>query len=466
MFPTTDGGRSWKRKEFLVSEEYDVYFSNRNKGWLVDTYCGKLYRTLDGGETWSLHPTLGEGDFPYLIRFKDAQEGVIIGKHSLFKTSDGGDNWISMPIDFPHFPLEFDFAGDEGLWMVNFNEAVGTLDWVRHSDDGGVTWQSLHEGVLGDFLDVDFLNLERGWVLGNQWNSRLGENEGLILGTRNGGRKWYVRAILPDHLVSLDMVNEGVGWVVAGRYNGDLQRYEGAIYHTRDDWESWQRVELVDQLPFEVLALDSLHAWVCGAEGLLLGTADGGQKWRRGIIYSPDSSTIWLHHICFVDTSLGWATASQSTLSMLLQTRDGGLTWNVVWKSEEEGLSEIVFVDSLRGWAAERSVHHTTDGGHHWVQQHPPLPWENLIGLCFADSIHGWAMGQYGNMICTTSGGQTWLEQPRLVEGLTAMTFVDPAHGWVVGYGGKILYTAQSGLSGRVASGLCTPPRSEVATSF
>ncbi|HEX9971252.1 MAG TPA: YCF48-related protein, partial [bacterium] len=184
LFLTSDGGCTWTRKEFLIGPEYDLFFTNRNMGYLIEAYDGKLYRTLDGGETWALYHTFNEGYFPYLIRFKSDAEGVIIGKNTLFKTNDGGENWISLPINFNHHPLELDFAADNGLWMVNWNIYVDNCsDWVRHSTDGGLSWQSLYQGIYGDFIEVDFLNLEKGWVLGNDYNYQSEQNKGLILRT-------------------------------------------------------------------------------------------------------------------------------------------------------------------------------------------------------------------------------------------------------------------------------------------
>ncbi len=137
------------------TSEKDFYFFNDNLGWFM-TGSGTLYRTQDGGVTWS-DLVFPFGSSPSAMHFINPQIGYAVRNLSdrFWKTTDGGDTWEEL-----NFPLEADLTGvyfqDEMTGYVVGREKPFTEGIVLKTEDGGNTWTlfqkgiDLFWGILGD----------------------------------------------------------------------------------------------------------------------------------------------------------------------------------------------------------------------------------------------------------------------------------------------------------------------------
>ncbi|MFH2104069.1 MAG: glycoside hydrolase domain-containing protein [Chloroflexota bacterium] len=106
LFRTTDGGSTWTRGSAPIGEP--VYFVTRDIGWMAGGAAGdELYRSIDGGRTWqpqTVQPSPeGAGRLVnYLLpQFGDSNTGTLPvlvndgynAQLSLYATSDGGASW-------------------------------------------------------------------------------------------------------------------------------------------------------------------------------------------------------------------------------------------------------------------------------------------------------------------------------------------------------------------------------------
>jgi photosystem II stability/assembly factor-like uncharacterized protein len=98
FFHTEDGGDTWKNTSRVKLSDHDpdryAYdFIDKNQGWLV--IGNKLHRTLDGGESWKPLAMVGDGSSNVTgIDFVDARIGWIwTAEGTLFRTTDGGASW-------------------------------------------------------------------------------------------------------------------------------------------------------------------------------------------------------------------------------------------------------------------------------------------------------------------------------------------------------------------------------------
>jgi photosystem II stability/assembly factor-like uncharacterized protein len=154
----------------------------------------------------------------------------------------------------------------------------------------------------------------------------------------------------------------------------------------------------------------------------------------------------------------------------ILQTSNGGSSWEVRSSGTEAALYAIDMVDEKQGWIIGQDglVLHTTDGGKTWQAQESNATYKEpdggtkrayLFGLDAVDANTAYAVGDRSVMTKTTDGGKTWVSSKMKMELDTsggeslaaadpifyAVRFTDPQHGWVVGEFGKVVYTADGG---------------------
>jgi photosystem II stability/assembly factor-like uncharacterized protein len=186
---STDGGETWTRVLERGAYLRKVAFADADHGWAAswDHEAGTtLFRTTDGGATWTVQDPLTTMELPadlvalgadtawLALRFYDGQRG-----QQLLATRDGGATWARMP------PVE-DFALD-GISFADPSHgwAVGAGGAILATEDGGASWKVQKPGawVDGDpqneqYVAVDFVDPEHGWTVG------FG---GAVLATTTGG---------------------------------------------------------------------------------------------------------------------------------------------------------------------------------------------------------------------------------------------------------------------------------------
>ena len=98
---TTDGGMTWNAWVVLPGEnakEGAMHFFDENSG-VLRTLDGKLFRSTDGGQTWTGVPGQTEGKPEF--SFADGEVGWAIKYRKMTYTSDAGKRWLSSAIGFP-----------------------------------------------------------------------------------------------------------------------------------------------------------------------------------------------------------------------------------------------------------------------------------------------------------------------------------------------------------------------------
>lgn len=322
----------------------------------------------------------------------------------------------------------------------------GTIYFTRDVDVvdapiGGKPWQPLQSGVTSTLLDIDFVDSNHGWAVGQ---------DGAIISTSDGGDTWQTQdSGFEITIRSVDFTDTQTGWAV-----GHL----GLILHTTDGGQTWV------QVGHEVaLGLNLIHAsftspttgWIITERGgFTLGTTDGGSTWDRQDI---DSAQVRSDSFVLGHTHVWVALKSGGVLA----TSDSGRSWQTHKgvNQVEIGTSGIYFLDERRGWIAgwrgkqkgltsgvqfvkyltDGMVAYTTDGGQTWTRVDADTG-KFLWDVAFMDTQEGWAVGSSGQTMHTTDGGRTWTTEPPVTDStLRAITFSDPDTAWAVGENGTIL---------------------------
>ncbi|MCU0303741.1 MAG: YCF48-related protein [Thermoanaerobaculales bacterium] len=142
---TTDGGETWERVHWAPEDEaplFDVWFADELNGVAIGAY-GSRFRTFDGGATWEFEP-IGEDDW-HLQHIALADTGALYMAAEagmLYRSDDGGESWSELPS-----PYEGSFFGLlplEGDTLLAF----GLRGHLFRSEDGGTTWAEIDTGTV------------------------------------------------------------------------------------------------------------------------------------------------------------------------------------------------------------------------------------------------------------------------------------------------------------------------------
>jgi photosystem II stability/assembly factor-like uncharacterized protein len=186
---------------------------------------------------------------------------------------------------------------------------------------------------------IEFLSAQRGIAVGLHTN-RSNRTEGVALITSDGGKTWNTLQ-LPDRPVSLFCLDESACWLVGA--NG--------IYFSAEGGRDWKRISR-ERLITRVVFTTRERGFAVGARSKLLETADGGRTWKKmpvaETVKTSQERTVF-HVATFLTPKMGviagraeplrlidvpiWMDPDPQdsvefpTLSSIIQTRDGGETW-------------------------------------------------------------------------------------------------------------------------------------------
>lgn len=200
VLKTTDSGETWV--SFNIEEDpflSNVSIVNEN---LIFT-CGHngIYKTIDGGETWSKVSTL----WTEWIQFTNDEIGYTIDTGDLFKTYDGGETWeeINNIVATPQF--------------IDENTGFFYADGLYKTFNGGYNFERLGYGEGWDFSSMFVVNENTTWGILNVLLDEDGSSRGIVKvhlltdGTYNEDM-WY-DGDEETHMLSIHFANE-TGYIV------------------------------------------------------------------------------------------------------------------------------------------------------------------------------------------------------------------------------------------------------------
>jgi photosystem II stability/assembly factor-like uncharacterized protein len=287
----------------------DLHFIDAYRGWVVNGN-GEVWRTLDGGGTWTR--TALTGDYNRCVGFINQDTGWIgflyqVNGTALIRTDDGGFTWnpVTLPEPIP--------AGICGMQVIDSTTVVavgayyGTPRFIR-TDDGGANWTVLDMSVYcGALVDIHFFNDLEGIIVGSSTPGSTRRH--MILRTTDGGITWEVRRV--------------------GTRNRELC--------WKSSWPS-------DQYGF--VSIENLAGT---GPTYYLKSADGGLNWTE-VLATP--SFVDCQGIGFATRFLGWIGGWNTGTAI---TKDGGATWtggDFGWN-----VNRIRFLSPFLGYACGTDVY-------------------------------------------------------------------------------------------------------------
>lgn len=187
---------------------------------------------------------------------------------------------------------------------------------------------------------------------------------------------------------------------------------------------------------------DASTAWVCGSNGGILHTTDGGIDWS----FEQSGTLNSLAAIQFIDADSGWCVGDAGTI---LQTTNGGSAWvdrSIVTKEN--------FLNAWRFPSGPRFVVGTngllirsTNGGARWIATSLHTS-RSLRSIHFTDLNTGVAVGDSGYIVRTNNGGATWTAVASGTNRrLNSVRYLNPSVVFAAGLSGTILRSNDSGAT-------------------
>jgi len=259
------------------------------------------------------------------------------------------------------------------LWLLALCAAAGAaeprwqLQFFHDRDDSSFTLN-----------DLKFPSAARGVACG--FRSENGRTRPSVLVTGDGGRNWSFAATRETGL-SLFFLNESLGWMVT----------PGGVWQTEEAGRSWRKLASLKGA-LRVCFIDDKRGFAVGAPKAVWATSDGGRQWKRveiaGEPKTDPAHTVYTW-IAFANAREGmilgastppraatshlpdWMEPDRAqkrrqwpTLSLAIETRDGGATWRssatsmfgqitrVRLTADRRGLALVEFRDSFE-WPSE-----------------------------------------------------------------------------------------------------------------
>jgi len=312
----------------------DICFTDQTNGWATHNHY--IYRTTNGGANWTTNLFLAGTHFR-CIAFTTPQVGMAgnLGPGSydanttdtdvLYRSYDGGVTWSNVP--------GFAEAGMKGLCSLFVLDSKHIYGGGRErgpayfikSTDGGTNWTIVNlTNVMGGIMDVYFHDANNGWAVGMDTNSfYTPPYYGRIARTTDGGNSWtpvLTTPVVDSYFWKMSWPATNIGYVALQQNDSHTNII---FYKTTDGGAHWS----FNQIPERSFGLDTngshfylqglgfvspTEGWVGGASNLpsytnsFLHTVDGGVTWTS----AGFNNTFFINRIRFLTPNLGFASGA------------------------------------------------------------------------------------------------------------------------------------------------------------
>lgn len=276
----------------------DIYFTDSLHGWT----CGEngVYRTINGGEGWSLcNDTSGiQNEYLSSISFVDESNGWIAGYNGLFYTSNGGESWEK--------------KSNERLWTVDFLNMdsgwIGGWEYIANTNDGGDSWNIVGDPGDTDITDIQYVTDQNVFSVAAFYDLVNNTVTCYYAKSQDSGSSWQTGSFSGDDIWDICFLDSLNGWCVL----------DDRVKRTNDFGETWSTIPIGGK---------SIHfyspqiGWI-GANGKIFYTVNG-IDFEEYNLYQDYT----IRSIHFIDSIHGWAVGVSNTnnTSIILRTSNGGI---------------------------------------------------------------------------------------------------------------------------------------------
>lgn len=421
FYKSTDAGATWVSIADLPNFIYDMNFIDDNTGFIC-TNAGSVLKTTNGGINWITYAT-GNSNTLHSVEFLNANTGFTAGVDGIiYRSTNAGVNWSSIQT-FEQNLMDISVFGSNQLFIC------GQSGQTAYSTSGAGSWIITSQGQRAMIYDINFINPLTGWIAndqssllattngGSNWNTVavsgmvnitnvyfLNNSTGFITGlsggdgssiltigkTTNGGSTFQNTIFNEGTALSFQFVNTNDGFVLS------YEQPNYRIYKTSNTGINWSLVYSTTGVMNDVYFTTQLNGWMCGNNGVVMKTTNGGANWTSQSTGVTDS----LLSIFFQNGNLGWACG---TNGRIIATTNGGANWFNQPSGTSVKLNDVKFgsasIGAIAGANGTRLI--TSSGGAGWINNQETSQTE-LTQVSFVGANQVFIGGDLGYM-CTNS---------------------------------------------------------------
>jgi len=305
---------------------------------------------------------------------------------------------------------------------------------INAQDSGN--WEILNEGE--SYRDIDFIDENIGWISG----------KGIILKTEDGGDTWSSLFMDNNWIIEdIDFVNESIGWA-RGLYRDEIEGgYHSIVAKSVDGGQTW-----TTQLKRggKINAINDSVVYVTGGSSILK-TSDGGVTWTD---QKPNSTNFYIHSVWSFDINNLLVVCHTENPEyegiMILNTLDGGDTWEEKRVPEFDGIGDIQFINDSTGYfiayiheeeGTSQSLYKSIDTLNTWTLFYYPDSLNVEFFHAFNDTAiwaiidsHNGFIDLSRNINKSTDGGITWEKKQTMWWGIFNVFFTKSGVGFMTEY--------------------------------
>ncbi len=374
LYKTTNGGVLWKKVNVIAADfpKKDSYYASEltyntvNSNIMILTMLSsedrKILRSQDGGQTWTIPPSLNTG----VTDLKYIRSGVLYGltSNTLYKSNDNGNTWSSIPLPATKKGTAF-FEVNETNPQEIYVAPASEKDGVFKTMDEGKTWKKIFQDTSSELHPYPYS------ILLNQSNPNelyLGGYNTPIHYSNDAGKTW---------VLSQNGLKNFAVYTIATDPKDTKTIYAGTnagLWMTRNG-EHWESVKLFEKSQVNKIVIDQQHP-----ENIFIALDVTGQQLPSEIYYSSDYGKTW-------EPAHFTGRGPWTTISLAINPLNAKQMFACSWADE---------------------VYRSDDGGRNWATQ-SGIDAKYDIAFNPKDSKEIYAVGQHG-VNKSNDGGKTWAQ--------------------------------------------------------
>jgi photosystem II stability/assembly factor-like uncharacterized protein len=279
---------------------------------------------------------------------------------------------------------------------------AGDSGTILHTIDEGVTWDIQDSHGYNEISDVFFLNRNLGWA--SSLNYTTPPFGTVLLKTTNGGVDW-VGYPYPTENIFISCI------LFRDSLNGWMGGSPHALVNTKNGGIDWKQAEIDTSVLafFPVLTIqfyNEKYGYASGGmfdiAGVIWRTSNGGEKWYAiDPLEAPADEVHGLHLFDSINVMGAGGDPDFGYGVGMTRTSDGGLHWNYEELDIQGTARDIDFRNDTEVWAplgVRQLFIYSLDAGATW-NSIPTPDSAAIFDVVFPDSLHGFAVGREGALL-------------------------------------------------------------------